>query len=150
MFYAALRRLAPNGAIFCYDMQLLDPPELGATPRRSIDMRLLLQAIFDALGSAYRPSVLEWTHTKVRGWSFLIDERYPQITFQDIERRRETCLTLCRKTVEEILISKFDECTKILESFYARGTSNQDEVVVKSNAVYDFWSLSRILNRAKS
>jgi SAM-dependent methyltransferase len=85
VIFGAIQRLAADGASFCYDMQLLDPPELGALPWRTEDIRILLRALFATLGSTYEPTVLDWQHTKVRGWSFLVDRQYPRLSSEQME-----------------------------------------------------------------
>jgi SAM-dependent methyltransferase len=145
-----LGRLGETGTLFIYDMDRINPPELGALPWSRDEVRRIVQRMLDSLGaSAYRPEVGLWKHQTCNGWNVQLERQHLGISRNDLTNATQKAILATRAEVVTLLRRKMAECRASLESLTACGaTTAEEEQGDKERLLYEFWALSRALERS--
>lgn len=140
----SLTRLAPRGCLFVYDMESLDPLELGAITWTQEEMSSIVQSICNDIASnKYEPEVSRWRHRTTQAWSFSIHRAYLNVDHETLIRSTERTIAIASKTVNHLLLQKLERCRKTLESLTMHGCETVEEEKDRQKLLYDFWALNR-------
>lgn len=137
----SLLRLSDTGDLFIYDMESLDKPELGALPWQGSEIGLLVNTIFEAMGTEFRVHPSVWRHRSCKGWTVLIQKQYLNKSNEEINTQRELILDTLEKEIDRILELRFSECNRLLQSLCRFGTETADDENSKISALFEFWAL---------
>jgi len=150
LLITCLRRLTDTGTLFIYDMERIKPPELGALPWSRDDIRRIVLRMLDALGaSAYRPEVGLWNHRTTDGWNVQLERNHVGVSRDDAAQRTEAVVKETRDEVSQLLRCRLDACRASLETLTMCGAETAEEQDEKERLLYEFWSLSRALERSR-
>jgi hypothetical protein len=145
-----LRRLTDTGSVFIYDMERIKPPELGAVPWSRDDIKSIVHRMLDGFGaSTYRPEVALWNHSTTNGWNVQLERQYLGVASVDVETRSKQAISDAGKEIITLLRRKQEICRASLESLTMHGAETAEEQADKENLLFEFWSLSRALERGK-
>lgn len=148
LLVTCLRRLTDTGMLFIYDMERIKPPELGALPWNRDDMRHIVLRMLDALGaSAYRPEVGLWNHRTCNGWNVQLERHHLGVSRDDAGQRIQAAIHDTRDEVTQLLRRRLSECRASLETLTVYGAETAEEQDEKERLLFEFWSLSRALER---
>jgi hypothetical protein len=143
-----LGRLADTGTLFIYDMDRITPPELGAVPWNRDDIRRIVRRMLDALGaSTYRPEVGLWNHRTCNGWNVQIERHHLGISRDDAVKRMDAAIRATGEEVSQLLRRRLSECRASLETLTRYGAETGEEQNDKERLLYEFWALTRALER---
>ena len=143
-----ISRLSPSGIFYAYDMQALDPSELGAVTWSHAEVREIVDCILGQIGSAnYRPHVARWRHSKSDGWSVEVQRRLLSITPADLAALTPGALADAGAKVSELVDRKYSICKAVLDSIMEGGGRQPNELETKERALYDFYALTRARER---
>jgi hypothetical protein len=141
-----VERLSVDGSLFIYDMETIDPPELGAVTWSRDEVEEILRAILRTLGVAnYEPPVSHWPHRICSAWHAHIQRSYLGLTAEQIARSREQAVTRTVELIQSLLARKLDDCRAALESLTVHGAGTPEEQTQKLRFLFDYWALSRAL-----
>ncbi|HWO24959.1 MAG TPA: class I SAM-dependent methyltransferase [Kofleriaceae bacterium] len=139
-------RLSPDGQLFVYDMETLDPPELGAVPWRGDDAARIVTALLGGLGSTdYRPEVGRWQHTKTVGWNVTLERKHIKCSPEEAADRRPMAIMQTAATIRAVLQDRLLRCKKALEMLTKFGAETKEESDERTRLLYEFWAISRVL-----
>ncbi|HEV7267950.1 MAG TPA: class I SAM-dependent methyltransferase [Falsiroseomonas sp.] len=142
----AVARLSPLGTMFIYDMEQIQPPELGAIPWSRDDVRIIIFEMLDALGSsAYRPQVSRWQHSRVSGWNVQIDRRHIKLDRSEMAVVADSAATKMNARIKELMVRKLRDCKSSLTSLTAHPPETADEQLQKVALLHELWALTRAL-----
>jgi hypothetical protein len=148
LFATGLGRLADNGTLFIYDMDRITPPELGALPWGRDDVRSIVRRMLDALGaSAYHPEVGLWNHRTCNGWNVQLERQHLGISRVDAAKQLDKAIRETGDEVSKLLLRRLSECRASLESLTTYGAETAEEQDDKERLLFEFWALSRALER---
>jgi SAM-dependent methyltransferase len=141
----ATLRLADGGALYIYDMESVDPVELGAIAWLGGEIQSIIAAMLEAFGvGQYHPSVVRWSHKTRNGWSLIV-KREHLAGVSNLEAMKLTAEAATRAKVYELLQQKIETCKKVLESLTTYGAETAEERKEVQALLYDFWALNRAL-----
>jgi len=141
--------LSADGVLYVYDMESLQPPELGAVPWKCSEIQAILDSLLSAMGmKAYRPFAATWAHSRIQGWSFLIDKK---LILAELSATpyREDATKLANEKVIEILERRRSECHSALESLTRFGATTEKESGQKVDLLYEYWSVQLALESSR-
>lgn len=142
----AVRRLSDHGTAFVYDMERIQPPELGALPWRAEDFRRVALTLMRALGEdAYEPEVGRWKHATVNGWNLQIQREHISITADEFAQRSKGVVAATRDAIIEVLRQRLEDCQETLEMLTVYGTQTAQEQEEREHLLYEHWALIRSL-----
>jgi SAM-dependent methyltransferase len=146
----ALARLTDAGCLFMYDMETIQPFELGAVPWNTGEVRQILNSLLSGLGrSDYEPVVGPWPHRSCCGWSAQIHRQHLGISDAQILKLRTHAVEQASNKVTALLRAKLASCKDALDQL----TTHPPEVGAEENAreklLYEFWAVSRALENSK-
>ncbi len=145
-----LVRLTDTGTLFIYDMDRIKPPELGALPWSRDDIRRILCRMLDALGAtAYRPEVGLWNHRTCNGWNVPLQRQHLNVSRVDAEVKVNTAVQETGDEILQILKRRLVECRASLETLTLYGAETSEEQDEKEGLLFEFWALSRALERSQ-
>lgn len=148
LFATCLARLADAGTLFIYDMDRIEPPELGAVPWRRDDVRRVVQTLLHSLGaSAYRPEVGLWKHRTCNGWNVQIERQHLGVSRSDVAIRMDGAIRATGEEVSQLLRQRLSECRASLETLTKYGAETAEEQSDKERLLHEFWALSRALEQ---
>lgn len=148
LLVSCLGRLTDMGTLFIYDMERIKPPELGALPWSRDDMRRIVLRMLDGLGaSAYRPEVGLWNHRTCNGWNVQLERHHLGVSRDDAAQRIDAAVHATRDEVSQLLRRRLSECRASLETLTVCGAETAEEQDEKEWLLFEFWSLSRALER---
>lgn len=148
LLVSSLGRLTDTGTLFIYDMERIRPPELGALPWSRDDVRRIVLCMLRALGaSAYRPEVGLWNHRTCNGWNVQLQRQHLNVSRADAAARVHTAIQETRNEIVQLLRRRLSECRKSLETLTLCGAETAEEQEEKERLLFDFWALSRALER---
>jgi Methyltransferase domain. len=148
LLVGCMHRLSPNGTLFIYDMELIDPPELGALPWRRDVIRKIVFRMLDGFGAKhYRPEVGLWHHRSCNGWNVQIQREYLELSQADVSERSEAALQETRESIVSIMRRRLAECWISLETLTVHGAETAEEQEAKGHLLFEFWALSRSLGQ---
>ena len=139
----SLLRLSTSGQLFLYDMQSLIEPELGALPWRGPEIGVLINSVFEVLESDYRVHPSTWSHSTCKGWSIVVQKQYVEKTEEELMAKRAEISVRLDQEIDRILDVRFEECNRLLQSYYRYGTESVDDERSKLAALYEFWALHK-------
>lgn len=146
LFLEALLRLNPKGTLYVYDMETINPPELGAVSWTREEVQEITNSILLSVASKnYEPNVNRWNHSSCNAWSFEIQKEFI-ISDEEIMSKKSDILSQSGEKIKELLIRKKGNCEKALESYLKYGTETAEDEEKKRSLLYDFYSLNRIIN----
>lgn len=141
----ATLRLSEGGVLYIYDMESIEPAELGAITWRAGEFQSIAATMFEALGvSEYRPNVARWPHKTRNGWSLTV-KREHIVGASGFEGLRAKAEAATKAKVYELLAQKITICKGALEQLTAFGAETADEQDAAKTLLYDFWALKRAL-----
>jgi hypothetical protein len=136
----AILRRNPSGVLFIYDMETIDPPELGAVPWSAGDLTEILRTILKAFKvEAYDPPVSHWQHRTRNAWSVQIHRNHLAID----AAQRDSAAAGAAQVISLLLKSKLARCKAALEKLTVYGPETADEQAAKGTLLHEFWALSR-------
>lgn len=148
LLVSCLGRLTDMGTLFVYDMERIKPPELGALPWSRDDIRRIVLRMLDALGaSAYRPEVGLWNHRTCNGWNVQLERHHLGVSRSDAAQRIVAAVNETRDEISQLLRRRLTECRASLETLTMCGAETAEEQDEKERLLFEFWSLSRALER---
>jgi len=137
-------RLTDRGCLFIYDMETVNPPELGAIPWTSTEFAEIVNALLGALGvNSYEPGVGHWQHSSTEGWNVQIHRHYLGVGATTILNACDSATAAVTRTMSELLNRKLLACEASLESLTRFGAETPAEEDAKSRLLHTYWSLSR-------
>jgi SAM-dependent methyltransferase len=143
-----LERLAPTGSLFIYDMEKIKPLELGAVPWSRDNVRQILLRMLDAIGaSSYRPEVGLWNHSTCNGWNVQLERQHLNLSGNDVSARMANAISEMRVEIVALLRQRLELCRASLETLTMYGAETAEEQEDKERLLFEFWSLSRALER---
>jgi len=144
LLLSAVRRLASNGTLFIYDMEQIDPPELGAIPWRSEEFGAIVLEMLDGLSSPdYRPQVSRWPHSRVTGWNVQIDRQHILLDDAALSAAAEAAANLIDAQIRALVAAKLRDCKAALRNLTENGTETAAEERFKLASLYELWALTR-------
>lgn len=147
---ACLGRLSETGTLFIYDMDRITPPELGALPWSRDDVRRIVRRMLDALGAlAYHPEVGLWNHRTCNGWNVHIERQHLGVSRDDASERVDAAIQATGDEVSQLIRRRLSECRASLETLTEYGAETPEEQADKERLLYEFWALSRALERTQ-
>jgi len=136
--------LTPHGCLFMYDMEFVNPPELGAIPWSSAEFVALATTLVSEFGATtYEPAIGRWRHSSTVGWNVQIHRHHLSISDDDARARRDQAVVALRDKMNGLLHAKLAACSESLESITRFGVETPDEEQEKVRQLYNFWSLKR-------
>jgi SAM-dependent methyltransferase len=149
ILFDALSRLSNRGLLFVYDMEQLEVDELGAVPWRSSEIEILVATLLSNIGvTRYSVTVSRWRHSRVDGWSLMIEHEHIVREAPNYRERRDDAIRAVSEKAREILSSRLQVCTAALESLTKHGSATGAEKVEETASLYEFWALMRALGSA--
>ena len=146
----SLLRLSERGTLFVYDMERLNPLELGAVPWTRDEIRGIVNAGLAALGAAgYRPEVGRWTHRTCDGWNVQLDMAHLGVTRGELASAADQAIAAVSQQVSRTLTAKMASCRASLEAFTKDGAATTEEQEDKQRLLFDFWAISRAMERER-
>jgi ubiquinone/menaquinone biosynthesis C-methylase UbiE len=146
ILYEAVSRLSDRGSLFIYDMESLPTPELGAVPWRSHEVAQIIKALLDGLGvKGYEPAIGKWTHSTCNGWNLQLIRRHLNVSRETIKKNKAQAISKTQRKIESLLLRKYEECEKALESLTYCQSGTDEEASAERNLLYNFWGLSRAI-----
>lgn len=143
-------RLNDNGILFVYDMERIQPPELGAVAWERDEIANIVRSILNNLGAVdYNPFVALWKHRSVNGWSFILERQHMAISKSDALKRAQDVIEKGNEITISILKNKFKLCRDSLETLTACGSGTAEEKEDKERFLYEYWAISRVLEKMK-
>jgi ubiquinone/menaquinone biosynthesis C-methylase UbiE len=141
----AILRLSPNGNLYIYDMESIEPAELGAVAWSAAEFQSIVQRMLSALGVAgYIARVQHWQHKSRNGWSIVINRKHLGLP-GDVSTMRQTAEAATKEKVIELLNVKLATCKSVLENLTTYGPETADEQSAEVALLYDLWAVSRAL-----
>jgi hypothetical protein len=143
-----LLRLTPKGHFFVYDMESLDPHELGAVPWTAENADKILSSMLSGFGcDGYRPAVGRWPHTSTIGWNVTIQREFVSATSAEALNLRTRAVQLASESIQTALRDRLRDCKSALEALTQYGAETKEESDSKLRLLYEHWALSRALER---
>lgn len=147
LFYDCLIRLSSSGTLYVYDMETITPLELGAITWTREEIQELLNTLLnDITVKDYQPNANRWHHSSCDAWSFEIQKEF-LIETVELEKKKLDIIELGKKKVTEVLERKLNSCKLALESYTKYGTETPEDEQKRTQLLFDFYSLNRILNK---
>lgn len=141
----AMTTLSEHGCLFIYDMEQIDPPELGAIMWTKEEFQRIVRAISKQLGSdSYEPEIGRWRHKTCTGWNFQVrptDMNLPPTWRETVDE----CISTTSMVIIDILKEKHHQTHLALESITEFGTETVEESQTKQMLLYNYWAISRAL-----
>ena len=141
----AILRLSPNGVLFIYDMETIDPLELGAVPWSGGDLTEILRHTLTAFEvETYDPPVNHWQHRTRDAWSVQIHRNH-LVSKGLLASLRNSAESAAAQAIMNLLKNKYARCRAALENLTTYGPETADEQTTKETLLHEFWALSRAL-----
>jgi SAM-dependent methyltransferase len=142
----AVRRLDARGTLFVYDMERIQPPELGAVPFGADDIRSISQTLVGALtDNDYRPEVSRWRHRTVNGWNVQIQREHIAASDAQIDERRDAAVDATGDAIIAVLEQRRALCQSTLDKLTIYGPETGEEEDDREHLLYEFWAITRAL-----
>ena len=114
------------------------------------EIRRIVRSLLDTLGAtSYKPEVGQWSHRTCNAWNVQLDKQFFGITTMEAENRRTDSVKATTSTIIELIQIKRKSCRSALETLTLCGAETVEEKVEKERLVFEFWALSRVLERMK-
>ena len=127
--------------MYIYDMESIDPLELGAIAWLGGEIQSIISAMLGAFGvGQYQPSVGRWPHRTRNGWSFIL-RREHLAGVSNLESMKSAAEAATKAKVYELLQQKTETCKKVLQSLTTYGAGTAEERKEVQALLYDFWGL---------
>lgn len=147
LLFESIIRLSNSGTLYMYDMETINPLELGAVTWTREEIQELVNTFLNGITVAnYQPNANRWHHTTCNAWSFEIQKEY-LIETSEIVKRKTEILHASNLIVKEILLRKHSSCTLALESYTRYGAETPEDNQKRTQLLFDFYSLTRIINK---
>jgi AAA domain/UvrD-like helicase C-terminal domain len=138
-------RLAPNGILYIYDMEMLPEPELGAVPWDSEDLKRLLASIVEQLGCKTSPlNIQKWQHSSCPCWSVSFQRNHLEVSNDFIISKLGDILTTSAEVIDAILVNRLHKISEALEYLTKYG-SDGDGNDKRIHLLHEFYSLTRVI-----
>jgi SAM-dependent methyltransferase len=144
LLYKSIMRLSEAGTLFVYDMEKIQPLELGAVPWSRDDVKSLIRHLLDALGAtAYHPEVSRWSHKTCKGWNVQLERQHLGISLDDAVGKGDVAIRETCDEVTRIIKQRSMDCRAALENLTKYGAETAEEQEDKLRLLFEFWALSR-------
>ncbi|MEZ5358413.1 MAG: methyltransferase domain-containing protein [Candidatus Zixiibacteriota bacterium] len=143
----SMTRLTTQGELFVYDMESLEKPELGALPWHTSEIKTLLYAAFEELGTDFRAEPSGWIHKSCRGWSVTIQRHFLNKSDEDIINAKDKITSRIDKEIDTILHERLKVCNKKLQSFYRFGADTGNDYTTLITSLFEFWALNMAIGK---
>lgn len=143
LLYESFIRLKDNGFLFIYDMDRIDPPELGAITWNNLEFDEILSSFFASMNTEYLPSSGQWLHSSCNGWNIQLKREFFDIDLQFVLNNKSVIIEKTQECVKTIVNRKCDNCIKALNSFTNYGMYNTQEKLEVEEYLFQFWALSK-------
>lgn len=134
-------RLTENGELFFYDMESLDSPELGALPWRGEEIRILMNAFLNTLGTKYLVHPNVWNHSTCNGWTVVVQRQYIGKSNEEILKKQASIIEQLDQTINQLIERRFNECKKALITYQKCGAETAEEAKSQNATLYEFWAI---------
>jgi hypothetical protein len=139
-------RLSDGGTLFIYDMEQVNPPELGAVPWTRDDVRQIVRTLLDGLGAAhYQPEAGLWTHRSCNGWNVQLQRQHLNVSREDAVARSIETKQRTKDEILNLIKRRLDACHAALENLTRYGAETAEEQQDKERLLFEFWALHRSL-----
>lgn len=143
-------RLTDTGTLFIYDMERINPPELGAVPWTRDDILQIVRRMLDALGAShYHPAAGLWTHKTCNGWNVLIQRQHLHLSREDAVARSAEAKQRTQDQILNLIERRLTECRAALENLTRHGAETAEEQEDKERLLFEFWALHRSLENRR-
>jgi hypothetical protein len=140
----SIERLSTSGCLFVYDMESVEPPELGAVPWTSGEIARIIESLLASLGVVgYEPAVGQWRHRTCDAWNVQIYRNHLNVSAEALAANRGHAHDRTTATIRQLLSAKLEQCSKALDKLTEYGAETADEQNEKGRLLYEFWALSR-------
>ena len=138
--------LSEDGKIYIFDMENINPPELGAIPFFKTEIDRIIDYYFSIIKADSKPQTSLWKYTNTNAWQLIIRRKFLRISNEDIIERylqkRDELNGLIRSIIEE----KKTLIATALDSMYEIGekitSEDKDE---ERMSVYLYWAIKKCL-----
>lgn len=138
-------RLSPTGTLFVYDMETLDPPELGAIPWLVEEIGAIFTEAVVALGARdYEPQTGQWPHKTCKAWNVQIHRAHLGVDQSILQDNANLAIQRVDEKVTHLLSEKLKGVESALEAITRHGAETPEETIDKERYLYLFWSVSRV------
>mgnify|MGYP001229718683 CR=1 FL=1 len=145
LFMECIIRLSDTGSLYVYDMETINPLELGAITWTREEIQELINTLLKSIAvSNYQPNANRWHHSTCNAWSLEIQKEF-LIDNEAIVKLKENIIQETNNKVMEILKRKLSSCNLALDSYTKYGTETQEDELKRVQLLFDFYSLNRIL-----
>ena len=142
----SVARLKPTGTLFVYDMERIEPPELGAVPWNQDGIRNVLFTLLDALGAAhYRPEVSRWQHSRISGWNLQLDRHHLKLDDNELAQAAPRAVGVTSSKIADLMRDRLSACTKALRALTEFGSETANEEADKVRLLHEFWAVTLAL-----
>lgn len=143
LLFESFLRLSDEGFLFIYDMEQLNPPELGAVTWTSNELKEILNTFFGSMEETYASAGGAWQHSTCRAWNAFIKRIYYNIDNVGLSERRDFVINETNRVIDDLISRKYTLCKNALDSFTIHEFSSKEEEQDLVNNLYQFWALSR-------
>lgn len=144
LLFESVMRLSDDGVLFIYDMEQINPPELGAIPWNSMEIETILRTFFKSMGVELSPIVGKWKHKTCMAWNLQLHRDYVNITADEMIEKWDSIFNDTNETINSLIDAKYAACKDALESMTVCGASIAVEEEESLENLYNFWALSRV------
>jgi SAM-dependent methyltransferase len=145
VFADCMLKLTPDGQLFVYDMETIDPPELGAIPWSGDDAAKIVRTLLDSFGCLdYSPEVGRWKHSKTTGWSVVLERKHMR-PMDELVGLRDAVISQTARTIRDVMTERLGRCKRALEMLTRYGAASKEEKLDKQRLLYELWAITRVL-----
>lgn len=149
LLFESFIRLNDDGFLFIYDMEEINPIELGAIPWKNLEFDEILSNFFCYMNVDYCPSSGGWLHSSCRGWNIQLKRRFYDLDISEVINRRDEIINKTNNCIKNIIDKRYNTCKQALESLTKFGASTSEESDEIPKNLYQFWALSRAMEGFK-
>ncbi|TGM74273.1 class I SAM-dependent methyltransferase [Leptospira mtsangambouensis] len=141
-----LNRLTENGILYIFDMETLNPLELGAIPWKKHEIIEIIKTFYIEIETpSYIPEVSQWKFKSTQGWSYTLQRRHIKISHEEILKNKQRIITNVEKQIEKQIQIKFEMTKNILTAHTETDSETSEDKKHIYTSLYDFWALHKAL-----
>ncbi|MEI2397017.1 class I SAM-dependent methyltransferase [Paenibacillus phytohabitans] len=144
VLFEALIRLKEDGVIYVYDMEAIDPLEVGALPLNQLEVLKILETFYSSLGTSLTPNVSKWQHSTTTSWNFTISIKDLNVSRDSLKENKDQIISSTRQFIQVLIEEKFTRCIRQLDLYTKHQTELVGDDASKIRLLYEFWALNRL------